>query len=87
MCNYLMNFSYQLLEFSEAFYEESDHEVLFQNCSNVIYGSVYDLLLQKMPFYCSPSYKTNNKFAGNQFVLLNYEHQNKTNAEIATCPE
>lgn len=87
MCNYLMNCSYQLLEFSEAFYEESDHEVLFQNCSNVIYGSVYDLLLQKMQFYCSPSYKTNNKFAGNQFVLLNYEHQNKTNAEIATCPE
>lgn len=87
MCNYLLNCSYELFEFSEAFYEESDYEVLFQNCSNVIYGWVCDLLLQKIQFYCSPLYKTNNKFFGNRLVLLNYEHQNKTQAEIATCPE
>jgi len=87
MCNYLLNCSYQLLEFSEAFNEESDYEVQFQNCSTVIDGSVYDLLLEKMQFYSSPLYKTNNKFAGNQLVVLSYEHQNKTHTEIATCPE
>lgn len=77
MCNYLLSCSYQLLECSDAFHEESDYEVLFQNCSNVIYRSVCDLLLAKMmKFYCSPLHKI-NKFVSNQLKLLNYEHQKK----------
>lgn len=77
MCNYLPSCSYQLLECSDAFREESDYEVLFQNCSNVIYRSLCDLLLVKMiKFYYSPLHKI-NKFVANQLKLLNYEHQKK----------